>query len=95
MQALLQPLARCGCLPTDVWTDAGRGISQPRLTKQALWRVILRLRIPGTIPGVYPEYPDPLRGDDLTVVVTYVLAVPLNKHGCKDSPMTPYSMTHT
>ena len=26
------------------------------------WRVIPRLRMPGTMPGGYPEYPDPLRG---------------------------------
>ena len=37
-------------------------ISQPRFRKQPLWRVILHLRIPGTIPGGPPEYPDPLRG---------------------------------
>ena len=31
--------------------------------------VIPRLRIPGTIPGGNPEYPDPLRGGVLTVVM--------------------------
>ena len=32
------------------------------VTKQPLWRVIPHLRIPGTIPGGCPDYPDPLRG---------------------------------
>ena len=36
-------------------------------------RVILRLRIPGIIPGGYPEYPDQLRGGSLTVAVTCTL----------------------
>ena len=31
--------------------------------------VIPRLLVPGTIPGGYPEYPDPLRGGFLTVVM--------------------------
>ena len=45
--------------------------SQPRFEKQTdtQWRVILHLRIPGSIPGGYPEYPDPLRGGFLTVGV--------------------------
>ena len=38
--------------------------------EKTLWRVILRLRIPGTVPGGYPEYPDQLRGGFLTVGVT-------------------------
>ena len=37
--------------------------------KQPLCRVILRLRLIGTIPGGYPEYPDQLRGCVLTVVM--------------------------
>ena len=31
--------------------------------KQPLCGVIPRLRIPGTVPGGYSEYPDPLRGE--------------------------------
>ena len=31
--------------------------------KQPQCGVIPRLRIPGIVPGGYPEYPDPLRGD--------------------------------
>ena len=38
------------------------------LTDAGLFRA---LRIPGTIPGGYPEYPDPLRGGVLTVVMTF------------------------
>ena len=37
--------------------------------KQPLCGVIPRLHIPGAVPGGYLEYPDPLRGDLLTVVV--------------------------
>ena len=36
-------------------------------------RVILRLRIPGTIPGGYPEYLDQLRGGFLIVGVKVLL----------------------
>ena len=28
------------------------------------------MQVPGTVPGGYPEYPDPLRDDYLTVVMT-------------------------
>ena len=41
---------------------------------QPLCGVIPRLRMPGTVPGGYPEYPDPLRGDFLTVVMRLYLA---------------------
>ena len=39
--------------------------------RQPQWRVILYLRIPGTIPGGYPEYPDQLRDGFLTVVMVF------------------------
>ena len=34
--------------------------------KQPRWRVVLHLRVLGTVPGEYPEYPDPQRGGFLT-----------------------------
>ena len=43
--------------------------ARPRSKAQPLWRVILHLRIPGTIPGGYPEYQDQLRGGVLTMGV--------------------------
>ena len=36
--------------------------SQPRFETQALSGVILNLCMSGTVPGGYPEYPDPLSG---------------------------------
>ena len=40
-----------------------------RCKKQPQCGVIPRLRVPGTIPGGYPEYPDQLRVGVLTVVM--------------------------
>ena len=45
----------------------------PVKTQLAMASYILHLRIPGTMPGGYPEYPDPLRGDLLPVVVNDML----------------------
>ena len=43
-------------------------ISKPRLKNNPNWRVILHLRIPGTMSAGYPEYLEPLRGWVQTVV---------------------------
>ena len=46
------------------------------IKEQPLWRVILDLRVPGTVPGGYPEYPEVLRGG-----VVFTVAVTLSHCG--------------
>ena len=47
--------------------------------QQPLCGVIPRLRIPGTIPGGYPGYPDQPRGGFVTVVMAWHDASPRSK----------------
>ena len=58
-QRVLKPNVPVICAKPGVARDI---LSQPRLKIKTQVGVILRLRIPGTIPGVCPGYPDQLRG---------------------------------
>ena len=44
-------------------------ISQPRLKQNRYAGLFRAYAYPGTVPGGYPQYPDPQRGGFLTVVV--------------------------